>query len=254
MFKASTFFLLIFALLVASIPSFADDQKTKQVVDQISKMYISSMVFLFKQQWLINQKGGDKSELFSTKFINNIKAAYEEKYQEDFPKAEHKAQKMLLQAMIEVMEDNRPILTDADIGFKGVIPATFASQLGRKLAIKGMGLKIKFTRMKEGIRNKANIPDAWESAMIEKIIAAPKIYYDANAIVDGKTVYRHFTPLPMKSYCLNCHGTMADNPLNKGKDEAQWTNIDMTGFEMENWKITDFAGGVSILMEQSSLK
>ena len=58
----------------------------------------------------------------------------------------------------------------------------------------------------------------------------------------------------MKPYCLKCHGTMADNPLNEGKDRSQWTNIDMTGFEMENWKITDFGGGVSILMEKSSLQ
>ncbi|NQZ81979.1 MAG: DUF3365 domain-containing protein [Colwellia sp.] len=254
MFKKCISVSLSLFLLFSSMLAKANDQEMKRIVDQVSKMYISSMVFLFKHQWLINQKGGDKSELFSEPFINNIKRVYEEKYQEDFPKSDHIAKKMLLQSMIEVMEDNRPILTDADIGFKGIIPATFASQLGRKLAIKGIGLKIKFTRMNEGIRNKANIPDAWESAMIQKIIKVPKIYYDANAVVDGKAVYRQFTPLPMKPYCLKCHGTMADNPLNEGKDRSQWTNIDMTGFEMENWKITDFGGGVSILMEKSSLQ
>jgi hypothetical protein len=240
--------------LTVSTSTLADHEDMKQVVEEISKMYISSMVFLFKHQWLINQKGGDKSELFSDKFVNNITRVYEEKFQESFPKADHHAKKMLLQTMVQVMEDNRPILTDEDIAFKGIIPATFASQLGRKLAIKGIGLKIKFTRMDEGIRNRANTPDAWESEMIENIIKEPKIYYDANAIVDGKAVYRQFTPLPMKPYCLNCHGTMADNPLNNGKDKSLWTDIDMTGFKMENWKISDFGGGVSILMEKSSLE
>ncbi len=254
MLKSLISLLLGFIFLATSVSTSANDEKMKQVVDEISKIYISSMVFLFKNQWLINQKGGDKSELFSDKFISNITRVYEDRYQENFPKADHHAKKMLLQTMIEVMENNRLILIDEDIGFKGVIPATFASQLGRKLAIKGVGLKIKFTRMKEGIRNRANIPDAWESAMIQRVIKEPRIYYDANAIIAGKAVYRQFTPLPMKPYCLKCHGIAADNPLNKNKDPSQWTNIDMTGFKMENWKITDFGGGVSIVMEKSSLK
>jgi len=254
MFKSFISLLFVFIFLFVSTTTSANDEEVKQLVEEVSKMYISSMAFLFKNQWLINQKGGDKSELFSDKFVNNIRREYEEKYQEDFPKANHHVKKILLQTMVEVMEDNRPILTDADIAFKGIIPATFASQLGRKLSIKGIGLKIKFTRMIEGIRNKANIPDAWESAIIKDVIKDPKIYYDANANVAGKAVYRQFTPLPMKPYCLKCHGTIADNPLNKGKDRSQWTDIDMTGFKMENWKITDFGGGVSILMERSSLK
>lgn len=66
---------------------------------------------------------------------------------------------------------------------------------------------------------------------MEKIQKSPRIYYDANATLNGKPAYRQFTPLPMKPYCLSCHGTMKDNPLNKGKSEEQWTDIDMTGFK-----------------------
>ncbi|MFT4924145.1 MAG: hypothetical protein ACI8WB_000223 [Phenylobacterium sp.] len=50
----------------------------------------------------------------------------------------------------------------------------------------------------------------------------------------------------MQRFCLNCHGHPKDNPLNAGKPSSQWTSVDMTGFEMENWKFSDFAGGVSV--------
>lgn len=257
MFKMKKLFIYPFICLVMlmfGIPAYADDAKMKQVVGEVSKMYLSSMVYIFKTQKLINAKGGNKDELFGQNFINNIKATYKGKYKEDFPAEDHLAKKMLVQAMIEVMDDNRALLNDTKIGFKGFIPAIYAFQLGEKLAIKGVGLKIKFTRTKEGLRNRLNTPDAWESETMKKVMQDPKIYYDDNAKLNGKAAYRQFTPLPMKQFCLNCHGAIEQNPMNKGKDKSQWSNIDVTGFAMENWKIDDFGGGVSISIEKSNLK
>lgn len=122
------------------------------------------------------------------------------------------------------------------------------------MAIKGIGLKIKFTRHADSVRNKANIPDQWEVAIIKKVQQQPRIYYEANATLNGNPAYRQFTPLPIKPYCLNCHGSIADNPLNKDKSEHQWTDIDMTGFKMENWKLGDFGGGVSISLDKTVLE
>ncbi len=229
----------------------SNDAEMKVLIEEVSKMYMSSMVYIFKNQTLINQQGGDKEALFGNNFLRNINKVYKTKYGTDFPKEDHLIKKMVVQAMLEVMENNRALLTDPEIGFKGLIPATFAFQLSDKLGEKGLGLKIKFTRTDEEVRNKLNRPDAWEKSVMEKIKKRPQIYYDTNAMLNGKPAYRQFTPLPMKQYCLNCHGRMRDNPLNIGKDRSKWTNIDMTGFEMENWKLGDFGGGVSISIEKS---
>jgi len=247
-------FLLIVTSFFMCFQANAENTKVKNIINDITQMYMSSMTYIFKNQPLINQRSGDKSALLGERFIDNIKKTYQIKYGEEFPQVDHFAKEMLLQAMIEVMDDNKELLYDNEISFKGIIPATFAFQLSAKLATKGIGLKIKFTRTEDGIRNKLNRPDSWESSVMKKIIKTPKIYYDENALLHGKPAIRQFTPLPMAHFCLGCHGKPENNILNSGKEKSQWTNIDITGFEMENWTIDDFGGGVSISIEKSALK
>jgi hypothetical protein len=251
--------LKVFCFLSASIYliSFnlhANDAQMKSLINDITKMYMSSMVYVFKSQPIINDKNIDKKELLGKRFIDNIKQTYRTKYNEEFPKEDHFAKTLLLQAMVEVMDDNKALLYDDEIGFKGIIPATFAFQLSAKLSTKGVGLKIKFTRTDGQIRNKLNRPDSWESRVMQKMQKKPQIYYDENALLNGKAAIRQFTPLPMAHYCLACHGIPDNNPLNTGRKRSEWTNIDITGFEMENWTIDDFGGGVSISIEKSVLK
>ena len=213
--------LITMALAVFCLTSTSNAQdkgaEMKGVIGDITKIYMSSMEFIFKSQPLINKKGGDKSDMLGIRFINNVKNTYQQKYNEPFPEMDHFAKRVLIETMIEVMEHNKPLFEDEDIGFKGVIPATFAFQLSAKLATKGIGLKIKFTRTKDSIRNKLNMPDDWESAVMEEIKKKPRIYYDAGAVLNGKPAIRQFTPLPMKAYCLSCHGVPGQNPLNVGK-------------------------------------
>lgn len=194
--------LKVFCFLSASIylVSFnlhANNVHMKTLINDITKMYMSSMVYVFKNQPLINNKNFDKKALLGQRFIDNIKQTYREKYNEDFPKEDHFAKTVLLQAMVEVMDDNKALLYDDEIGFKGIIPATFAFQLSAKLSTKGVGLKIKFTRTAGQIRNKLNQPDSWESSVMQKIQNNPQIYYDENALLNGKPAIRQFTPLPM---------------------------------------------------------
>lgn len=232
----------------------AKDTQMKGLINDITKMYMSSMVYVFKSQPIINGTNIDKKELLGKRFIDNIKQTYRSKYNEEFPKENHFSKTILLQAMVEVMDDNKALLYDDEIGFKGIIPATFAFQLSAKLSTKGVGLKIKFTRTEGQIRNKLNRPDAWESSVMQKIQNNPKIYYDETALLNGKPAIRQFTPLPMAHYCLACHGIPENNLLNVGKIKSEWTSIDVTGFEMENWTINDFGGGVSISIEKSVLR
>jgi hypothetical protein len=225
----------------------------RSVLGDITKIYMSSMVYIFKEQGLINQRGGNKEELFGTEFINNVRKTYKDKYVEPFPLIDHKIKKVLLQAMVEVMEDNHELINDDKLDFKGIIPAIFAFQLSAKLSTKGIGLKIKFTRTEGSIRNQLNRPDAWEIEVMKSIIKKPQVYYDENALLKGKPAYRQFTPLPMAPYCLKCHGIPAQNPLNFNKNKNDWTDIDMTGFKMEGWTLADFGGGVSISIDKGAI-
>jgi len=244
---------LFFAILfLFNTNTFSNDEDVREIIGNVSKIYMSSMIYIFKSQSLINQKGGDKQELFGQKFVDNIKIIYKNKYEQGFPLESHLTVKMLLRSMIEVMEDYRELIRDDEIGFKGIIPATFAFQLSMKLSTKGIGLKIKFTRTEDELRNKLNMPDGWEVMVMEKIKKEPKIYFDQNAVLNGKPAFRQFTPLPMAEFCLACHGKPENNPLNRGKKKSQWTNIDMTGFKMENWTMDSFGGGVSISIEKSA--
>jgi hypothetical protein len=251
--RKSLYFLAV-PLYFLSFNLHANDTQMKNLINDITKMYMSSMVYVFKSQPLINEKNIDKKALLGERFIDNIKKTYSTKYNEAFPKEDHYAKTMLLQAMVEVMDDNKALLYDDEIGFKGIIPATFAFQLSAKLSTKGIGLKIKFTRTAGQIRNKMNSPDSWESRIMNKIQNNPQIYYDQNALLNGKPAIRQFTPLPMANYCLACHGVPENNPSNIGKIRSEWTDIDITGFEMENWTIDDFGGGVSISIEKSVLQ
>lgn len=246
--------LLSFLVFCFNSQANADNTRMKKVINDITKIYMSSMTYIFINQPLINQKTDDKSELFGQKFLDNIRQTYSSKYSEEFPQEDHYAKTILLQTMVEVMDSNKELLYDQDIGFKGIIPATFAFQLSAKLATKGIGLKIKFTRTAGNIRNILNRPDSWETSVMKKIINTPKIYYDENALLNNKPAIRQFTPLPMAHFCLACHGKPENNPLNAGKNQSEWTDIDMTGFKMENWTIDDFGGGVSISIEKSFLK
>ena len=212
---------------------------------------MSSMTYIFKEQALINQRGGSKNKLFGSEFIENIKIVYKSKHDEPFPIIDHRAKKILLQSMIEVMEENRELINDDKLDFKGIIPAIFAFQLSAKLSTKGVGLKIKFTRTEGSLRNQLSKPDAWEIDVMKSMIKKPEVFYDNNALLNGKPAYRQFTPLPMVPHCLNCHGVPSQNPLNFNANREDWTDIDMTGFKMEGWKIDDFGGGVSISIEKS---
>ncbi|MFT4928302.1 MAG: hypothetical protein ACI8WB_004421 [Phenylobacterium sp.] len=230
----------------AASPTSAQDADTIVIVSELSKMYRASMNYIFKNQPLINQTGGDKSKLFGNKFIANVKLAYKENFKTEFPKQNHILKKMMVEVMVEVMEDNRTLIKDDDIAYKGFIPAIYAFQLSEKLSTKGLGVKIRITNL-GNLRNKLNVPDKWEVSTMEVIRKLSlNIYFDDTSTFDGKPAYRYFVPLKMSKLCLGCHGIPSDNPQNKGKDPSQWSHIDVTGFEMERWKLTDFGGGISV--------
>lgn len=225
----------------------AKDADAKVFIDEVSKIYMASTSHIFKQQALINQKGGDKSSLFGKPFINNIKNAYESKFNKKFPKENRRLFTTMLKAMIDVMEDNRTLIYDDELSYKGLIPARFAFQLSEKLAQKGLGVKLKFTNFAGSVRNKLNLPDLWEVAAMESFkLHKGKDFFDNEATLNDIPAYRYFVPMKLERFCLKCHGTPKENPLNVGLDKSKWSSIDITGFTMESWQLGDFGGGLSV--------
>lgn len=229
----------------ATMPIATSDPES--FINDVSRIYRASMYHVFKNQALINQKGGDKSSLFGLAFIDNLKRAYKLQFKQPFPADNRRLHTILLRSMMEVMEENRTLINDEAIDYKGFIPAAFAFQMSELLQIQGLGLKIKFTNESESVRNKISLPDAWEIRAMDHIKQAKtSFYFDDQAMLNGIPAYRHFVPLKLQQFCLKCHGTPKDNPLNAHKKPSEWTNIDITGFKMDNWKLGDFGGGVSV--------
>jgi len=238
---------LALLILLFNSSCFAQASNPESFISDISKIFTASMYHIFKNQAVINQKGGDKSSLFDEKFIEGLKQTYKQKHHKSFPEKSSRLQSLLLKTMVEVMEENRTLINDEDLGFKGFIPAIFAFQVSEKLSRKGIGIKIKFTNMIGSVRNPLNLPDAWEIRAMNKFKNSKlEPLFDDTSLMNNIPSYRYFLPMKLDKFCLNCHGKPSDNPLNRDKDITEYTHIDMTGFPMENWTLASFAGGMSI--------
>lgn len=259
--------IILLAALAVCIPFHSDvveakynfesqsDEDTQKLITELANMFIAAQITIFKNQSLINAKNGDKSSLFGQKYLEQVKAAYVEKFGVPFPNLDHPFKVQLQKSMLEVMNDNYTLLTDPDLGFKGLIPATYAFQLSHNFSTLGLGVKIKFTGKKELLRNQFNAPDTWEQETIAKFLKdelpKSKPFFDANAPQDGGLSFRYFIPLYHQGFCLGCHGVLKDNPLNNGKPESQWSNIDISGFPMEGISDGTLAGGVSVSISKN---
>lgn len=226
------------------------DAETKQLLIEMSKMFKAAQVVIFKNLPVINSTTSNKENLFGDNYMKQVKATYQAKFKEPFPKMDHFFKEQLVASMVEVMGENRTLISDPDIKLKGLIPATYASQLSLKFSNLGLGIKIKFTASPDLLRNQFNAPDTWEvdtiSKFREKGWVKNTAYFDASAKLYGRPAFRYMTPLYHSEMCLGCHGVVADNILNKNKSEAQWTEIDIAGFPMEGQLLGELGGGISI--------
>jgi hypothetical protein len=236
----------LFTLINSNTSLAASKSLIRYEIENISNIYLASMDYIFDSQNLINRKGGSKSSLFGDEFIVKVKKSYSQKFQKPFPDLSNIRYRVLVQVMVEVMEENKTLILDPDIEFKGFIPVVYAFQLSQKFLNKGLGIKLKFTNLTERIRNKFNVPNKWEVKAMNRIVGSDITYffeYD-----EKESTARYITKVPISKMCLTCHGFPKDNPTNKGIPKRQWTNIDKTGFIMEHWTLKDFGGAVSVTL------
>jgi hypothetical protein len=220
------------------------DAETEQLLIEMSRMFKAAQVVIFKNLPIINSTTSDKESLFGDSYIKQVKSTYSSIFKEPFPKNDHFFKEQLIASMVDVMEENRTLITDTGIKFKGLIPATYASQLSYKFSNLRLGIVIKFTAPMKLLR------DQWEVNTIEKFLGDDwrknEAFYEASAILNDKPAFRYMTPLYHSKMCLGCHGMPADNPKNKNKPEAEWTKIDTAGFPMDGQLLGQLGGGISV--------
>ncbi|MEP9410161.1 MAG: DUF3365 domain-containing protein [Candidatus Brocadia sp.] len=152
----------------------------------------------------------------------------------------------LISARKVIAEKQKAINTDSkgNFEFKGVIPAIVGREISEHFSQTTI-FKMKQTSIK--YRNPANKPDAWEIQQLEKFERDPSLkdLSEIAKLENGTEVFRLMVPLRIEEACLKCHGDPATSPTGDGKDIA--------GRQMENYKLGDIRGGISVMAPMTAI-
>lgn len=159
---------------------------------------------------------------------------------EEVRKQARAAADQLISTRKVIAEKQKAINTDSkgNFEFKAVIPAIVGREVAEHFSQTTI-FKMKQTSLK--YRNPNNKPDAWEIKQLERFESDPglKDLSEITKSEDGSKAFRLMVPLKIEEACLKCHGNPATSPTNDGKDIA--------GREMENYKLGDIRGGISVI-------
>jgi len=242
--------LLLLALLFTSGGAFGEDYPALSL--EVINIFMASKEVLFEKQEEINSAKADKSSLFGQSFLREIDSVYRKNHGQALPKSDHPIKTLLYQSILSVMEDNRALIMDPDLAYKGLIPATFSFQLSQRFSNSGYPVKIKFVGLRNNLVNEANNPDAWEYEVLSKVAASVSedgILVQQVTEEKGRSLVRTLKPIYFSLDCLSCHGTVSDNSANKFISKEHWTLINKAGFKMSNYQLGDLAGGVSLKLD-----
>jgi len=211
--------------------------------NELTTLYRAARKVISKNQALINeQRSGKKltADFVIKKTLANFKAASGKAL--NTKKDPLGGKKAMLEAVRSVMDDAQDLINDADVGFKGFLPAIFARQVGTAFG-KNTGGKvtIKLTAPKKYVRNRANRPDKWEKSVISGKFAKSdyekgKPFFEDSS-VKGKSAFRYILPEYYSESCLSCHGTP------KG-------SLDITGGKKEGGVLGELGGAISLTIYQ----
>lgn len=145
-----------------------------------------------------------------------------------------------LESILEIIDENQPLINKKGIGFKGFVPAVFAQLTNERFGEKvGTVAEIKVTAPMELVRNRKARPDKWERDVIESRFMSDSWttgeLFSEDA--DGKkgAAFRVMVPEYYGDACLACHG----GP--KG-------DVDVTGYPKEGGQAGDLGGSISITL------
>lgn len=146
-----------------------------------------------------------------------------------------------------IAEKQKVINTDSTTGnveFKGVIPAIIGREVA-ELFSASTPFKMKQTSLK--YRNPNNKPDDWEAKQLQRFELNPdlKEIKEIVKLEDGSKLFRCVIPLKIDEGCLKCHGDPVTSLTGDGKDIA--------GKQMENYKLGDIRGGISVTAPMATI-
>ncbi|MGQ3685978.1 MAG: methyl-accepting chemotaxis protein [Candidatus Loosdrechtia sp.] len=131
-----------------------------------------------------------------------------------------------------------------NIELKGLIPAIVGREVAEDFSRTTI-YSMKQTSLK--YRNPVNKPDEWEIKQLKRFEKNHdfKEFSEITALEDGAEVFRMMVPLKIEKDCLPCHGDPATSPTGDGKD--------ITGREMENYRLGDIRGGISVVAPMTAI-
>lgn len=140
----------------------------------------------------------------------------------------------------------QPIPEGQPYSHKGIDPVTFATAITKNFTLR-TGIVVRFVSEGKGDygpRDSNNLPDEWEQEEINRfkeLNLPPGVGFGEflRPGITRKVIYRYFFPLYINELCLKCHGDPATSPTKNGKD--------VTGHTMENYKLGDLRGGISLV-------
>ena len=145
-----------------------------------------------------------------------------------------------LESIVEIIDENQPLINEKGIGFKGFVPAVFAQLVNERFGEKvGTIAELKVTAPLEFVRNRKAKPDQWELEVIETRFKSEdwkrgELFAEE---ADGKRgeAFRVMVPEYYGDACLVCHG----GP--KGE-------VDVTGYPKEGGHAGDLGGSISVTL------
>ena len=237
--RVSGIVLPIFLLTLPFTSSLSYGKALADSGNELTTLYRAARKVISKNQALINEQRSGK-KLTADFVIKNTLMNFKTATGTDLDMGDDPmgGKKAMLDAVRSVMNDAQDLINDADVGFKGFLPAIFARQVGTAFG-KNTGGKvtIKLTAPKKYVRNRANRPDKWEKSVISGKFAKAdyekgKPFYE-DAAVKGKSAFRYILPEYYSESCLSCHGTP------KG-------SLDITGGKKEGGVLGELGGAISL--------
>ncbi len=245
-------FLKIVFLLPFFLSPSALSEDYSHLSREVLNVFVASKEVLFEKQPLINSAEADKTSLFGQAFLLEVGRVYQKNYGKPLPAADHPVKVLLYQSILSVLEDNRALIMDRELAYKGFIPATFSFQLSQRFSNSGYPVKIKFVGLKGRLVNQINAPDAWEESVLAS--RAVESLQEGGVIQEltlenERSLIRSLQPIYISQACLSCHGSVADNPKNNRLDKKDWTRINTAGFEMQDFQLGELAGGIGLIID-----
>ena len=136
----------------------------------------------------------------------------------------------LMGASKSVVADAQVIINQRGVGYKNFIPATFGSQAAARFSTTSH-VRLKQTALQP--RNEKNEPDAYEEAVLRRLLAQAGPSTPITELTDAGNTLRLITPIYYDKDCLKCHGGPAGE-------------MDISGYPKEGAKAGDLAGAISV--------